>query len=69
MANDRVPCGTARPVLFTIRAFHTVHLIKCHKQLMFSCSVGPTFPGLAPGTRAEDADLMKKKQEGPECPV
>lgn len=57
------------PGLFSFLYHHPEHLIKCHEQLMFSCSVGPTFPGLAPGTRAEEVDLIKKKQEGPECPV
>lgn len=59
VTNDKTPYRTARLLRpsdffsFAIkRSYHTGHSIKGHKQLAFSCSVVPTFPGLASGARA-----------------
>lgn len=40
-----------------------------HEPLMFSCSVGPAFPGLAPGARAEVDFMRFSRKNGPEGPV
>lgn len=68
VTNDRIPyriAGLLSLVSFSVSfalSFHTNRSMKCHEPLMFSCSVGPAFPGLAPGARAE-VDLKRFQQE------